>query len=39
MIDLEWTRKRFDGRPDEFFIKLRAIENEIWHVVHQDRSA
>ena len=39
VIDLEWTRKRFDGRPDEFFIKLRAIENEIWHVVHQDRSA
>ena len=39
VIDLEWTRKRFDGRPDEFFIKPGAIADEIWHVVHQDRSA
>jgi short-subunit dehydrogenase len=39
VIDLEWTRKRFQGRPDEFFIKPRAIADEIWHVVHQDRSA
>jgi len=39
VIDLEWTRKRFHGRPDEFFIKPRAIVDEIWHVVHQDRSA
>jgi short-subunit dehydrogenase len=39
VIDLEWTRKRFQDRPDEFFIKPRAIADEIWHVVHQDRSA
>ena len=39
VIDLEWTRKRFKDRPDEFFIKPRAIADEIWHVVHQDRSA
>jgi short-subunit dehydrogenase len=39
VIDLEWTRKRFEDRPDEFFIKPRAIADEIWHVVHQDRSA
>jgi short-subunit dehydrogenase len=39
VIDLEWTRKRFRDRPDEFFIKPRAIADEIWHVVHQDRSA
>jgi short-subunit dehydrogenase len=39
VIDLEWTRKRFHDRPDEFFIKPRAIADEIWHVVHQDRSA
>ena len=39
VIDLEWTRKRFDSRPDEFFIKPCAIADEIWHVVHQDRSA
>jgi short-subunit dehydrogenase len=26
-------------KPDEFFIKPAAIADEIWHVVHQDRSA
>jgi NAD(P)-dependent dehydrogenase (short-subunit alcohol dehydrogenase family) len=39
VIDLEWTRKRFHDRSDDFFIKPQAIANEIWHVVHQDRSA
>src|ERR1700720_3971562 len=39
VIDLEWTRKRFPEAPDEFFIKPAAIADEIWHVVHQDRSA
>ena len=39
VIDLEWTRKRFRDRPDDFFIKPSAIADEIWHVVHQDRSA
>ena len=39
VIDLEWTRKRFHDRPDDFFIRPRAIADEIWHVVHQDRSA
>jgi NAD(P)-dependent dehydrogenase (short-subunit alcohol dehydrogenase family) len=39
VIDLEWTRKRFQDRPDEFFIKPRAIADEIWHLVHQDRCA
>lgn len=39
VIDLEWTRKRYPERPDDFFIKSRAIAEEIWHVVHQDRSA
>jgi short-subunit dehydrogenase len=39
VIDLEWTRKRFANAPDEFFIKPAAIADEIWHVVHQDRSA
>src|ERR1700756_33882 len=39
VIDLEWTRKRFHGRTDDFFIKPQAIADEIWHVVHQDRSA
>jgi short-subunit dehydrogenase len=39
VIDLEWTRKRWPERPDDFFIKPRAIAEEIWHLVHQDRSA
>src|SRR5205823_12553448 len=39
VIDLEWTRKRWPERPDDFFIKPRAIADEIWHVVQQDRSA
>lgn len=39
VIDLAWTRERFKGKPDEFFIKPAAIADEIWHVAHQDRSA
>jgi NAD(P)-dependent dehydrogenase (short-subunit alcohol dehydrogenase family) len=39
VIDLEWTRKRFPDASEEFFIKPSAIADEIWHVVHQDRSA
>lgn len=39
VIDLEWTRKRFADASDDFFIKPAAIADEIWHVVHQDRSA
>src|SRR5205807_2499891 len=39
VIDLEWTRKRFANAPADFFIKPAAIADEIWHVVHQDRSA
>ena len=39
VIDLAWTRQRFKGRPDEFFIKPQAIAAEVWHIVHQDRSA
>ena len=39
VIDLEWTRKRFADASDDFFIKPAAIADEIWHIVHQDRSA
>ena len=39
VIDLAWTRERFKGRPDDFFIKPQAIAAEVWHIVHQDRSA
>ncbi len=39
VIDLEWTRKRFADASDDFFIKPAAIADEVWHLVHQDRSA
>ncbi len=39
VIDLEWTRKRWPDAPDDFFIKPTAIADEVWHIVHQDRSA
>jgi short-subunit dehydrogenase len=40
VIDLEWTRA-MTSKPagDTFFIQPSAIADEIWHVVHQDRSA
>lgn len=40
VIDLEWTRA-MTSKPaaDPFFIQPSAIAEEIWHVVHQDRSA
>jgi NAD(P)-dependent dehydrogenase (short-subunit alcohol dehydrogenase family) len=39
VIDLAWTRERFAGKPDDFFIKPSAIADEIFHLAHQDRSA
>jgi NAD(P)-dependent dehydrogenase (short-subunit alcohol dehydrogenase family) len=39
VIDLAWTRRMFPDAPDDFFIAPAAIADEIWHVVHQDRSA
>jgi short-subunit dehydrogenase len=44
VIDLTWTRQMMKQRlgkdaPDEFFIRPSAIADEIWHVVHQERSA
>jgi NAD(P)-dependent dehydrogenase (short-subunit alcohol dehydrogenase family) len=39
VIDVPWTREQLNDKVDEFFIKPRAIAEEIWHVVHQDRSA
>ncbi|MCA6122518.1 SDR family NAD(P)-dependent oxidoreductase [Bradyrhizobium sp. WSM 1704] len=39
VIDLDWTRRRWPERPDDFFIKPSAIADEVWHTVHQDRSA
>src|SRR2546425_6957530 len=40
VIDLEWTRA-MSSKPagDPFFIQPSAIADEIWHILHQDRSA
>lgn len=40
VIDLEWTRA-MTSKPaeDPFLIQPSAIADEIWHVVHQNRSA
>lgn len=39
VIDVEWTRRLQSDKPDEFFCKPADIADEIWHVVHQPRSA
>lgn len=39
VIDLPWTRERFEGKTDDFFIQPSDIAEEIWHVTHQPRSA
>ncbi|MDP6376245.1 MAG: SDR family NAD(P)-dependent oxidoreductase [Pseudomonadales bacterium] len=39
VIDLEWTRKRFGDKPDDFFIQPTDIAGECWHIAHQPRSA
>lgn len=39
VIDVPWTRRFFAKESDDFFIKPAAIADELWHVVHQDRSA
>ncbi len=44
MIDLPWTSQMMQARlghapPDDFFIAPAAIADEIWHLVHQPRSA
>jgi short-subunit dehydrogenase len=39
VIDLEWTRALRLDAPDDFFIRPDDIANEIWHIVHQPKSA
>ncbi|HRO59724.1 MAG TPA: SDR family NAD(P)-dependent oxidoreductase [Burkholderiaceae bacterium] len=39
VIDVPWTRKARPNAPDEFFIRPADIADEIWHVLHQPRSA
>ena len=38
VIDLEWTRKMFADKPDDYFIQPSAIADTAFHVAHQDRS-
>jgi NAD(P)-dependent dehydrogenase (short-subunit alcohol dehydrogenase family) len=39
VIDVPWTRERFKGKGDDFFIQPAAIADEAWHLAHQPRSA
>jgi NAD(P)-dependent dehydrogenase (short-subunit alcohol dehydrogenase family) len=39
VIDVPWTRKAMPDRPDDFFCKPVDIADEVWHIVHQARSA
>ena len=38
-IDLEWTRKAWPDKPDDFFIQPNDIASEIWHITHRSKSA
>ena len=38
-IDLEWTRKAWPDKPDDFFIQPDDIASEVWHITHQTKSA
>ncbi len=38
-IDLEWTRKAWADKPDDFFIQPDDIASEVWHISHQSKSA
>ncbi len=39
VIDLEWTRKAFPGKPDDFFCRPEDIAAECYRIAHQPRSA
>jgi NAD(P)-dependent dehydrogenase (short-subunit alcohol dehydrogenase family) len=39
VIDLAWTRQRNPEKPDAYFIKPADIADEVWHLIHQPRSA
>ena len=38
-IDLEWTRKAWPDKPNDFFIQPDDIASEVWHITHQSKSA
>jgi NAD(P)-dependent dehydrogenase (short-subunit alcohol dehydrogenase family) len=39
VIDVPWTRRMHESKPDEFFAQPRAIADTAYFVAHQDRSA
>ena len=39
VIDLEWTRKRYAGKPDDFFCQPADIAEECYRLAHQPKSA
>ncbi|HIG41830.1 MAG TPA: SDR family NAD(P)-dependent oxidoreductase [Gammaproteobacteria bacterium] len=39
VINLEWTRKRFKDKPDDFFCEPGDIAEHVWQVAHQAKSA
>jgi NAD(P)-dependent dehydrogenase (short-subunit alcohol dehydrogenase family) len=39
VIDLPWTRKRYAGKPDDFFCQPADIAAECYRMAHQPRSA
>lgn len=39
VIDLEWTRKRFADKPDDFFCQPVDIAEEVYRLAHQPKSA
>jgi NADP-dependent 3-hydroxy acid dehydrogenase YdfG len=39
VINVPWTRERFKGAPDDFFIQPTAIAGEVFHLAHQPRDA
>ncbi len=39
VIDLAWTRKRYAGKPDDFFCQPADIAEHCWRVAHEPRSA
>ena len=39
VIDLDWTRKMWKDKEDDFFIKPDSIADEAWHLSHQEKSA
>jgi NAD(P)-dependent dehydrogenase (short-subunit alcohol dehydrogenase family) len=39
VIDIPATRRFFQDRPDDFFLRPDAIAETVWYLVRQDRSA